>query len=68
MTVYELLRLLIRAARLPEPVEHDANELVDEMEALGVFGTVAARIAITDHAPAGVNYFNRVCTICQREH
>jgi hypothetical protein len=68
VTVYELLRLLIRSARLAEPVEHDALELVDELEQLGALGTVAARTAITDHAPAGVNHFNRVCTICQKEH
>ncbi len=68
MTIYDLLELLIRAARLAEPVERDALGLVAELRRLNSFGTMAALTSVTDHAPAGVNHFNRVCSLCHKEH
>lgn len=65
--MYDLLELLTRGARLAEPVERDALDLVGQLRKICAFGTMTAATAV-DHSPAGINYFNRVCTICHREH
>jgi hypothetical protein len=66
--IYALLELLVRAARLAEPIERDALELIEQLRKINAFGTMTGNTAITDHAPAGINYFNRVCTLCHKEH
>lgn len=68
MDIYSLLELLVRAARLAEPIERDALELLEQLRRINAFGTLTGIIEVTDHTPTGINYFNRVCTLCHKEH
>jgi hypothetical protein len=67
MTLYELLRTLTRKAGLPEPAERDALALIDELERLNALGTMTTLTSVTDHEPTH-GLYERVCSICHKEH
>lgn len=68
MDIYALLELLVRAARLAEPIEQDALGLIGRLRSISAFGTLTGITEVAGHTPAGINYFNKVCTLCHKEH
>lgn len=67
MNVYELLETLTRSARLAEPVERDALELIGSLRMTAALGTLAGRTEVSDHDPQ-CPPMSSVCSICQKEH
>jgi hypothetical protein len=65
--VYEWMRAVTRKAGFAEPVERDALDLVNQLEARSVFGTMAAATDVTEHAP-DYPFMSRVCSTCHKEH
>jgi hypothetical protein len=49
MNFYELLRLLIDYARLPEPRARDAHRLVADLERVNALGTITGALASQEH-------------------
>ena len=65
VNLYDVLRLLIGKAALPEPVQADCLKVIDEMERWNALGTTAKAMDVEAHTHR-YPPFSDVCDLCGR--
>jgi hypothetical protein len=65
VNLYDVLRLLISRAALPETVANDCQRVIDEVERWNALGTVTKTMEVEAHVHV-YPPFSDVCTKCGR--